>query len=125
MDDEEKTTRERVASRGEDALGDIAHLLAENPLLHQVVNAALGAREIANSATGSALKNLNVATASDLDRFARRLRSVSDRLEAVEDRLDALADELATIRTSAAEATPPPPPPAEVSIDQERLGLSE
>jgi hypothetical protein len=118
---DEKTTRERVTARGEDALGEIAHLLAENPLLHQVVNATLGARDIANSATGSALKNLNIATAADLDRFARRLRSVSDRLEAVEDRLDALAGELAAIRSDQA----PPAPRGDVSMDQERLGLSE
>ena len=125
VEGEEKQAKERGAPRREDALSEIAGLLAENPLLHQVVNAALGARDIANSATGSALKNLNVATASDLERFARRLRSVSDRLEVVEDRLDMLADELAAIRTSAAREDPPPPPPAEVSLDQERLGLSE
>ena len=117
---EEKTARERVTARGEDALGEIAHLLAENPLLHQVVNATLGARDIANSATGSALKNLNIATAADLDRFARRLRSVSDRLEAVEDRLDALAGEIASLRTD-----PPAPPSRDVALEQERLGLSE
>jgi hypothetical protein len=120
-DGEEKTARERVTARGEDALGEIAHVLAENPLLNQVVNATLGARDIANSATGQALKNLNIATAADLDRFARRLRSVSDRLEAVEDRLDALADELGAIRASQA----PPAPSPDVSMDQERIGLSE
>jgi hypothetical protein len=120
-DGEEKTARERVTARGEDALGEIAHLLAENPLLHQVVNATLGARNVANSATGQALKNLNIATAADLDRFARRLRSVSDRLEAVEDRLDTLAGELAEIRSNQA----PSPPRGDASMDQERLGLSE
>jgi Mg2+ and Co2+ transporter CorA len=122
--DEEKTTRDKGNARG-DALGDIANLLAENPVLHQVLNAALGARDIANSATGTALSSLNVATASDLERFARRLRSVSDRLESVEDRLDQLADEIASIHTSGVREDPPPPPPTPASIDQERLGLSE
>lgn len=117
---DDKTARERISARGEDALGDIAQLLADNPVLNQVLQAAFGARDIASSATGQALKNLNIAGASDVDRLARRLRLISDRLESVEDRLDGLAREIAAIRTNSPSAAPSP-----VSIDQERLGLSE
>jgi hypothetical protein len=117
---DDKTARERISARGEDALTDIAQLLADNPVLNQVLQAAFGARDIATSATGQALKNLNVASASDLDRLARRLRSISDRLEVVEDRLDGLAREIAAIRTNSPPAAPSPP-----SIDKDRLGLSE
>lgn len=85
--------RERLSSRGEDALGDVAQILLDNPLLGQALQVAFGARDAATQATSRTMKGLNVASQGDVERLGRRLRSLSDRLEAVEDRLDALTRE--------------------------------
>jgi hypothetical protein len=89
---------DRISSRGEDALGEFAQALLDNPWFKQVLEVGLEARERASQAGASAMRNLNVPTAGDVDRLGRRLRAVSERLEAVEDRLDELARELAEIR---------------------------
>ena len=90
--------RGRLSARGEEALGDVAQALLENPVFKQVLEAAFGARDAASNVTSQAMKNLNVPTASEVDRLTRRLRSLSERLEAVEDRLDELSRELAESR---------------------------
>ncbi len=59
---------------------------------------AFGARERASQAGASAIRNLNLPTGNDVDRLARRLRSVSERLESVEDTLDQVTRELAELR---------------------------
>lgn len=111
--------RGRLSSRSEEALGEVAQLLLDNPLLNQALQAAFGARDLATSATSQAMKNLNMGSAADIERLTRRLRSISDRLEAVEDQLDDLSGELAAVRTRQGQAE------TTVPVDQVRLGLSE
>ena len=90
--------RDRVSSRGEGALGELAQFLVDNPWMNQALQVAFGARERASQAGASALRNLNLPTGNDVDRLARRLRAVSERLEAVEDTLDQLTREVASLR---------------------------
>ena len=90
--------RDRISSRGEGTLGDLAQLLVDNPWMKQALQVAFGARERASQAGASAIRNLNLPTGNDVDRLARRLRAVSERLEAVEDALDQITNELAELR---------------------------
>jgi hypothetical protein len=90
--------RERLSARGEDALGELAQFLVDNPWMNQALQVALGARERASQASQSAIRNLNLPTGSDVDRLARRLRAVTERLDAVEDTLDQLTREVAELR---------------------------
>ena len=90
-----------LRTRGEEAIGDLAQALLENPVFHQAVTTALGAGERAAQAQRSAMGALNIASSAELERLGRRLRSLSDRLEAIEDRLDEVADEVAVLRAEA------------------------
>jgi hypothetical protein len=90
--------RDRISSRGEGALGDLAQLLVENPWMNQALQVALGARERASQAGASAIRNLNLPTGNDVERLERRLRAMSERLEEVEDALDTVTRELAELR---------------------------
>jgi predicted nucleic acid-binding Zn-ribbon protein len=90
-----------LRTRGEEAIGDLAQALLENPVFHQAVTTALGAGERAVQAQRSAMGALNIASSAELERLGRRLRSLSDRLEAIEDRLDDVADEVAALRAQA------------------------
>jgi CRP-like cAMP-binding protein len=85
-----------IRGRGEEAIGDLAQALLENPLFSQALSRALGAGEKAVEAQRSALGALDVASAGDVERLTRRIRSLSDRLEEVEDRLDSLQRDVAT-----------------------------
>lgn len=96
--------RDRLSSAGEDAFGELAHNLLENPLFNQALATALGAGERALQAQRSALTALNIPSGNDIERLERRLRSVSDRIETVEDRLDEIAIELAALRKRVADA---------------------
>jgi hypothetical protein len=98
MDESGGGRRDRVSSRGEGALGDLAQLLVDNPWMNQALQIAFGARERASQASASAFRNLNLPTGNDVDRLARRLRAVSERLETVEDTLDRLTSEVAELR---------------------------
>jgi hypothetical protein len=89
---------DRASSRGESALGELAQLLVENPWLNQALQVAFGMRERASEAGTAVIRNLNLPTGNDLDRVARRLRSLSERLEEVEDMLDRLSREVAELR---------------------------
>lgn len=107
--------KDRLSSGGQDTLGELAQSLLDNPWFKQVLEVALDARDRASQAGASAMRNLNVPTAADVDRLGRRLRAVSERLEAVEDKLDELARELAELRRSqasgqASKGRPPNPP---------------
>jgi chromosome segregation ATPase len=82
-----------LRARGEEALGELAQTLLENPLLSQALGKALDAGERAAQAQRSAMGALNMASTAELTRLEQRLRSLSDRLEAVEDQLDELAAE--------------------------------
>jgi septal ring factor EnvC (AmiA/AmiB activator) len=96
--------KSRISARGEEALGDLADSLLENPVFNQALQAAFGARDAAAQATQQALKNLNLPSAGDVERVGRRLRSVSDRLEDLEDRLDQVGRDVAAIRKRIDEA---------------------
>jgi chromosome segregation ATPase len=87
-----------LRARGEEAVGELAQALLENPLFSSALGRALGAGEAAVSAQRSALGALNLASASDIERLEQRVRSLSRRLEEVEDRLDEVADELSSLR---------------------------
>ena len=100
-------TTDTPSGRGESTLGELVEFLIDNPLLHQALQVALGARERASQASASAIRNLNLPTGSDLDRVARRMRALSDRLEEVEDELDELRREVAELRRERAAGIPP------------------
>ena len=87
-----------MRARGEEALGELAQALLENPLFNNALATALGAGERAVAAQRQAVGALNIASHSDLERVEQRLRSLSNRLEALEDGLDAMGDELASMR---------------------------
>lgn len=89
---------EGVRARGEEALGDLAQALLDNPLFSQAMSTAIGAGERAAHAQRTAMGALNIPAASDFERLEQRLRSLSARLEAVEDQLDDALDELAALR---------------------------
>jgi chromosome segregation ATPase len=84
-----------LRARGEEAMGELAQALLENPVFNSALATALGAGERAVSAQRSAMGALNFAASSDVERLEQRLRSLSGRLEALEDRLDELADDFA------------------------------
>jgi CRP-like cAMP-binding protein len=90
--------RSGLRARGEEAVGELAQALLENPLFNSALGHALGASEAAAFAQRSAMSALNLASASDIERLEQRLRSLSGRLEEIEDRLDNVADELSSLR---------------------------
>lgn len=94
----EPESRTGIKARGEEALGDLAQALLDNPLLSQALSRTLGAGERAVRAQRSAVGALDLALSSDLERIERRLRSLSDRIEEVEDRLDELGAEVSSLR---------------------------
>ncbi len=98
---ESEQSNSSIRARGEEAVGELAQALLENPLLNTALGRALGAGERAVQAQRSAMGALNIASSADLERITRRLRSLSDRLEALEDRVDDLADDIAAIRAAA------------------------
>lgn len=87
-----------LRARGEEALGDLAQALIDNPLIGQALSTALGAGERAAQAQRTAMGALNIPATSDVERLEQRLRSLSNRLEAVEDQLDEAMDALAALR---------------------------
>lgn len=102
-----------LRTRSEQALGELAQALLENPTLHNAISAALGAREKAIEAQQAAMSALNLPSASDVERLERRLRSFSQRVEELEEQLDDLSRELGALRrqvaksAKAAEEKPP------------------
>jgi chromosome segregation ATPase len=87
-----------LRARAEQALGELAQALIDNPTLHDAVTAALGAREKALEAQQAAMSALNLPSATDVERIERRLRSFSQRLEDVEEAIDDLSREIGAIR---------------------------
>lgn len=140
-EDDAERFRERISSRSPDAVADAVNALLDNPILNQALKAAFGARDVATDVQNQTLHGLNIATANDLDRLTRRLRSISNRIEAIEDGLDRLEREVVEARRNPA----PRAAPATVEderdeekalkeqgklvddewLSQERLGLSE
>jgi hypothetical protein len=86
-----------IRARGEEAIGDLAQALLDNPVFSQALGKALGAGERAIHAQRSAMTALNVPSGDDVERLERRLRSLSDRVEAIEDRLDEALGDLAAM----------------------------
>ncbi|HEX6665149.1 MAG TPA: hypothetical protein VF081_00960 [Solirubrobacterales bacterium] len=91
-----------LRARSEQALGELAQALIDNPTLHNAVTAALGAREKAIEAQQAAMSALNLPSASDVERLERRLRSFSQRVEDLEEQMDDLTRELGSLRREAA-----------------------
>jgi uncharacterized protein Yka (UPF0111/DUF47 family) len=87
-----------LRARAEQALGELAQALVDNPTLHDAFTAALGAREKAIEAQQAAMSALNLPSATDVERLERRLRSFAQRLEDVEEAIDDLSRELGALR---------------------------
>jgi len=98
-DDEDQ---DGLRARSEQAIGELAQALIDNPTLHNAIGAAFGAREKAIEAQHAAMSALNLSSATDLERLERRLRSFSQRLEDVEEQIDQLARDVGAIRRQAA-----------------------
>jgi chromosome segregation ATPase len=94
----EDDEQDGLRARAEQALGELAQALIDNPTLHDAVTAALGAREKALEAQQAAMAALNLPSATDVERLERRLRSFSQRLEDVEEAIDDLSRELGAMR---------------------------
>jgi septal ring factor EnvC (AmiA/AmiB activator) len=93
-------------ARSEQAIGELAQALLDSQVLENALSAAFGAREKAIEAQQAAMAALNVASAGDLERLERRLRSLSQRFDEVEDQIDRVAGDVAEIRRQlAASAT--------------------
>jgi len=82
-----------IRRRGEEAVGDLAQALLENPLFSQALGKALGAGERAAQAQRAALGALDLPSAADVERLSRRVRALSDRIEALEDAIDRIERE--------------------------------
>ena len=61
-----------IRQKGEEAVGDLAQALLENPLFSQALGKALGAGEKAAQAQRAALGALDVPSAADVERLVRR-----------------------------------------------------
>jgi DNA repair exonuclease SbcCD ATPase subunit len=95
--EEQRGLRSRLASQAEDTIGRLADDLLENRVFNSALTGAFAAREKVSQAQQSAMEALNLPSASDLEKLARRLRSISHRLEEVEDgveRLDVKLDSM-------------------------------
>jgi CRP-like cAMP-binding protein len=86
--EEQRGLRERISGQAEDAIGRLADDLLENPLINSALQQAFSAREKMAQAQESAMGALNLPSASNLDKLARRLRSISQRLDEIEDGLE-------------------------------------
>lgn len=87
-----------IRSRGEEMIGELAQSLLENPLFSQALGKALGAGERAAGAQRAALNAIDISSAGDVERLARRVRALSDRVEALEDEVDRLRRQRAASR---------------------------
>jgi chromosome segregation ATPase len=93
---------ESLRARSEQAIGEIAQALIDNPTLHNALQAAFGAREKALEAQQAAMSALNLPSVGDVERLERRLRSFSQRLEDVEEQIDDLTREIGGLRRKVA-----------------------
>lgn len=98
---------EGIRAKSEEAVGDLAQALLQNPLFSQALGRALSAGEKAMGAQKSAMGAIDVANRGDLERLERRVRSLSERLERVEDSLDSIAEGVAELRTEERERKAP------------------
>ncbi len=105
-EDDDKGLRDKISSGGEEAIGNIAQALLENPVFNSALATALGAGEKAVQAQRSAMGALNLPAATDVERLERRVRSVSERVEAIEDRIDEIARDVSLLRKQSNDAGP-------------------
>lgn len=98
----DENDQDGLRARSEQAIGELAQALIDNPTLHNAIQAAFGAREKAIEAQQAAMSALNLPSASDVERLERRLRSFSQRLEDLEEQIDELNRELGAMRRKAA-----------------------
>lgn len=99
----EHDEQDGLRARSEQAIGELAQALIDNPTLHNAITAALGAREKALEAQQAAMSALNLPSATDVERLERRLRSVSQRLEDAEEQIDDLTREIGALRRQLAD----------------------
>ncbi len=90
----DENDQDGLRARSEQAIGELAQALIDNPTLHNAISAAFGAREKAIEAQQAAMSALNLPSATDVERLERRLRSFSQRLEDLEEQIDELNREL-------------------------------
>lgn len=102
----EQDEQDGLRARSEQAIGELAQALIDNPTLHNAISAAFGAREKAIEAQQAAMGALNLSSATDLERLERRLRSFSQRLEDVEEQIDDLTREVGAIHRQIAKKPP-------------------
>jgi hypothetical protein len=95
--EQEGGLRRRIAGQAEDTIGRIADDLLERPVINSAVARAATVGEKVAQAQQSAMDALNLPSASELEKFGRRLRKVSDRLEKVEDAVDRIGTRLETL----------------------------
>jgi chromosome segregation ATPase len=98
----DENDQDGLRARSEQAIGELAQALIDNPTLHNAISAAFGAREKAIEAQQAAMSALNLPSATDVERLERRLRSFSQRLEDLEEQIDELGRELAATRRKTA-----------------------
>ena len=94
----EHEEQDGLRARSEQAIGELAQAVLDNPTLHNALSAAFGAREKALEAQQAAMSALNLPSAGDVERLERRLRSFSHRLEEVEEQIDQVSRDVAEIR---------------------------
>jgi hypothetical protein len=94
----EHEEQDGLRARSEQAIGELAQAVLDNPTLHNALSAAFGAREKALEAQQAAMSALNLPSAGDVERLERRLRSFSQRLEEVEEQIDQVSRDVAEIR---------------------------
>ena len=109
---------EGIRARGEQAIGDLAQALLDNPMFKNALSATFGAREKAIEAQQAAMGALNLPSASEVERLERRLRSLSERLEMVEEQLDTVARDVGAIRRQSSGEV-------DVGADQARLKVDQ
>lgn len=118
MSDESHNPDEGLRSRGEQAVGDLANALLDNPVFSQALSAAFGARERALDAQQAAMGALNLPSADEVERLERRLRSLSQRLEAVEEQIDQVAEDVGAIRRQLSGEGAVPADQASLKVDE-------
>jgi chromosome segregation ATPase len=101
--EEQEQEQDGLRARSEQAIGELAQALIDNPTLHNAISAAFGAREKAIEAQQAAMSALNLSSATDVERLERRLRSMSQRLEEAEEQIDDLSREIGALRRQLAE----------------------
>jgi glycosyltransferase A (GT-A) superfamily protein (DUF2064 family) len=101
----EPDDQESLRARSEQAIGELAQALLDSQVLENAVAAAFGAREKALEAQHAAMAALDLASASDMERVERRLRSFSQRLDDLEDQVDRVARDVGEIRRQLSDRT--------------------